>query len=220
MQRPIKAATLVAAMLATASAAGPAFAQPDRNGYGPYQHDQATPRPPGYAPGYAYGDPDFSTPEGYGVRGRRYDASPAARDEDRRYADAAQHWAAENCVDQRNQNEVAGAVIGGALGAILGSSAAGRHERAGGAIVGGALGAIAGSAIGASANSPGCPPNFVVRRGAPVFRPPTFSGGYVYTAPPEYRPWIWTDGRWTYRPYPYHRYWYQHERGRRRNDGF
>lgn len=220
MQRPMKAvAWLSAVIMASTPIAVAAHAQPDRDSYGPDRRDQGSPPPPGYTPGYAYGSPDVSPPEGYSGRADRYDASPNAREEDRRYAEAAQRWAAENCLDQRNQNQAAGAVIGGVLGAILGSSAAGRHDRAGGAIVGGALGAVAGSAIGASSTSPGCPPNYVVRPGAPPFRPPVFVGGYVYTTPPGYRPWIWSGERWAYRPYPYHRYWYHYER-RHHRDGW
>lgn len=142
---------------------------------------------------------------------RGEDFSPGAREEDRRYAAAVQHWAARACVDERDQNRVAGAAIGGVFGALVGSAAAGRHDRGGGAVVGGILGAIAGSAIGASQTSPGCPPGYVVRSGAPPFSPPRFRSGFVYVAPPDYRPWIWADERWVYRPYPYHRYWYRHE---------
>ena len=205
-----RSAALAAAAAMTASSI-PAMAQPypppppPDNGYGP---------PPNYQPGYAYGDPNEPPPEGYD---NRYDSSAQARDEDARYADAVQRWSAENCVDQRNNNAVAGAVVGGVLGAILGSSIAGRGSHAAGAVVGGAAGAMAGSAIGASSTSPGCPPGYVVREGAPPFAPGfVFVGGYSYIAPPGYRPWIWTGGRWVYRPYPYHRYWYRHERWRDR----
>jgi len=207
MHRVATAAGL-AAILASGAAwpAGVAYAQP---GYSP---------PPDYEPGYAYGAPDVPPPEGYGYRDRDYDFSRPARDEDLRYADSVERWARVNCVREREQNQAAGAVIGGVLGAIIGSQAAGRHERTEGAIVGGALGAMAGSAIGASAGSPGCPPGYVVRAGAPVFVGPAFAGGYGYAAPPGYRPWIWSGGRWGYRPYPYHRYWYSYERRRGWND--
>jgi len=194
-------AAIVAAAVAGASMA-PALAQP-------------MPPPPGYQPGYAYGSPDVPPPEDYGYRSRRYDDSRSARDEDRRYAEAAEHWAAESCVEERDRNVAAGAVIGGVFGALLGSGVAGPHDRGAGAVVGGLAGALAGSAIGASATSPGCPPGYVVRYGAPPFAPPVFVGGYAYTAPPGYRPWIWDGRHWGYRPYPYHRSWYQYERLRR-----
>lgn len=206
--------TSVFASLAISLALGPvltgyAQAQP---GYGGYPD-----RPPGYQPGYAYGDADVPPPEGYDrYRGRDYDSAPYARQEDQRYAESAQRWAAENCVDQR-RNEAAGAVIGGVLGALIGSSVAGRHDRGAGAVVGGTMGAMAGAAIGASSTSPGCPPGYMVRPGAPPFAAPVFTGGYYYAAPPGYRPWIWTGGRWAYRPYPYHRYWYRYERTRNRD---
>jgi hypothetical protein len=209
-------AALLAALAVTASAAPPALAQPyppppDR-GYGP--------PPPGYSPGYAYGEPDVAPPEGYDDRYRSYDFSNRARDEDARYSVAVQRWAADNCINSRNDNAAAGAVIGGIFGAIVGSSVAGRHDRAAGAIIGGAVGAMAGSAIGASRTSPGCPPGYAVREGASAFAPGfAFAGGYAYAAPPGYRPWIWTGGRWVYRPYPYHRYWYRRERWRDRDQG-
>ncbi|MDR3508098.1 MAG: glycine zipper 2TM domain-containing protein [Caulobacteraceae bacterium] len=208
MQGLVKATGwLCAVVMMTAAGGGPVQAQP---GLGP--------PPPGYEPGYAYGDPDVPPPDGYNPRDGRYDSAPSAQEEDRRYAEAVQRWAAESCIDQRNQNQAAGAVIGGVLGAILGSSVSGRHDRGAGMVVGGALGAIAGSAIGASATSPGCPPGYGVRPGAPPFEPPVFGGGVAYVAPPGYRPWIWNDGRWGYRPYPYHRYWYHYEQRHYRGD--
>ncbi len=232
--RQSAAATGLATVLATTSPlmSSVAFAQPaygqsqysqDRNNQDRYDNDRGNddgdarrPPPPGYEPGYAYGDTDVAPPEGYSDRDRYYDFSDRARGEDQRYSRSVERWAEENCIDQRN-NQVAGAVIGGILGAIIGSNVAGRHSRTGGAVVGGALGAMAGSAIGASSTSPGCPPGFVVRRGASPFAAPVFVGGYAYVAPPGYRPWIWTGSRWGYRPYPYHRYWYRYERQRYRN---
>lgn len=207
-----RSTALAAALAMTALSTVPAAAQP----YGqPSDREQ----PPGYQPGYAYGDPDIPPPEGYDQSYGRYDNSPRARDEDRRYAESVQRWAEDNCVDQRNHNAAAGAVIGGILGAIIGSGVAGRGSHTGGAIVGGALGAMAGSAIGASDTSPGCPPGYVVRDGAASFRPGfAFYGGYGYAAPPGYRPWIWTGGRWAYRPYPYHRYYDRYDRQHRGDD--
>jgi hypothetical protein len=196
-------AALAAALAASFVGVTPAVAQQ----YGP---------PPGYSPGYAYGDPDAPPPEGYDDSYGRYDSSDRAREEDRRYADSVQRWAEQNCVDQRNHDAAAGAVIGGILGAIIGSNVAGRGNHTGGAIVGGALGAMAGSAIGASNSSPGCPPGYVVREGASPFSSGVvFYGGYGYAAPPGYRPWIWTGGRWAYRPYPYHRYYDRYEQQHR-----
>lgn len=195
--------------LGASGLAGSALAQP----HGPPPEHPGD-LPPGYQPGYAYGAPDFSPPDGYDRRYRRFDDSAAARNEDRRYGEAAQRWASDNCVDERDHDRAAGAVIGGVLGAIVGSNVAGRGHRTEGAVAGGVLGALAGSAIGASRDSPGCPPGYTVRRGAPPFAGPRFNGGYAYVAPPGYRPWIWNGGRWTYRPYPYHRYWYDHERRR------
>src|SRR5579862_1514569 len=76
--------------------------------------------PPGYQPGPYYGDADVPPPEGFNGSDQ-YDAAPNAQQEDRMYADAVQRWSAQKCVDQRNSNPAAGAVIGGVFGALLGS---------------------------------------------------------------------------------------------------
>jgi hypothetical protein len=134
--------------------------------------------------------------------------SDQAQQFDRDYADRYSHWAAQNCVDQRN-NTAAGAVIGGVLGAVLGANAAGHGARGAGAVVGAALGTTTGAAVGANASpAAACPPGYVVRAGAPAF---TYDGPgsapeLVY-GPAWYQPWVWVDGRWVYSPY---RYWYWH----------
>lgn len=126
-----------------------------------------------------------------------------AQGQDQGYSDAYNRWAGRYCVDQRNNNAAAGAVIGGVLGALVGSGVAGRGNHTGGAIVGGALGATAGAAIGSSSSSSSCPPGYVTSPGAPTF----YYQGYApsYYGPAWYNPWIFVGGRWTYRPY---RYWY------------
>lgn len=152
-------------------------------------------------------------PQGYQPDDDRYETSPQARQEDERYSYEAERWAAANCVQQRANNTAAGTVIGGILGALVGSGLSGRHDRGAGIIAGGALGAVAGGAIGNSAsnNNPNCPPGFGLRAGAAPFYPgPIYGGGVVYAAPAAYDPWIWYGGRWIYRPYPYHRYYYRH----------
>jgi hypothetical protein len=188
-------AAILAMTLATTAA--PAVAQPaDNDNYGPppgappdeVQREQGPPRPPS-----GYSD--------------RYDQTDQARREDEEYSRRAQDWAARYCY-RRSDNAAGGAIIGGVLGALLGGGIAGRGNHTSGALIGGAVGAVAGASVGASSTSPGCPPGMVVREDAPPFYGPTFVGGYVYDAPPDYRPWIWYGGRWVYRPYPYHRYWY------------
>ena len=187
--------------------------QPPAPGVQPYQ-----PAPQqGYAPppqGYQqqpYQDPALEPPPGYSAQDAQRDATPDERQYDSQYAAAAEAWSQANCVRQEQNRTAAGAIIGGVLGAVIGSSIAGRHDRGAGAIVGGGLGAIAGGAI-ANSSGPGCPPGFVLRSGAPAFYyggPP--GGAYVvYDAPTWYNPWIWYGGAWIYRPYPYHRYWGEH----------
>ncbi len=104
-------------------------------------------------------------------------------------------------------------MIGGVLGAILGSGLAGRGSHGTGALVGAGVGAASGAAIasssGSNATSPGCPPGFVTRDGAPPFAYAAYEGvPYYYAAPPWYRPWVLFDGHWVYRPYPYHLFYY------------
>ena len=186
------AAISALAMICEAGAAG---AQPAPGGY-------AQPAPPQgqYAP----------PPSGSETSGSAYDSR--AQQYDRDYADRYSQWAAQYCVDRRNNNTAAGAIIGGVLGAVIGSGLAGRGDRGGGAVVGGLVGGTAGAAIGAS-SSPGanCPPGYVVRAGAPAFYygAAAYDPGVIY-GPSWYQPWVWVGGIWVYRPY---RYWYWQNRG-------
>ena len=161
-----------------------------------------------------YGDPAppqgqyAPPPPGYDNQGGAYDDQSQRTDDD--YSQRYAGWAAQNCVDQRNNNTAAGAIIGGILGAVVGSSIAGRGDRGAGAVVGGALGAGTGAAIGSnSSGGAGCPPGYVVRGGAPAFYYGGYGPGVVYAGPSWYRPWVWAGGRWTYRPY---RSWYWNHR--------
>ena len=118
------------------------------------------------------------------------------------YADQYARWAAQNCVDQRSGNTAAGAIVGGALGALAGAALTGGHGS--GALAGGAVGAFTGAAVGSSAPT-SCPPGYAVRAGAPVFvyAGPAYDPGLT---PPWYQPWVWVGGRWVYYPYRY-AYW-------------
>jgi len=157
---------------------------------GDYDGSQPPPPPPGYSADASYA-PD-----------------PQA---DRRYEAYAEDWAQRYCV-KSSGNTAGGAVIGGLFGALLGSSIAGRHDRGAGALMGGIAGAAVGGAAGNAADnatSPGCPPGYVMRREAPAFAYDGYGSAYYYDAPGWYRPWIFVDGRWNYRPYPYHTYYYR-----------
>jgi hypothetical protein len=178
---------------------------------------QSNPPPGGYAaaPGTAapagsapptgpYQDPALNPPAGYTPQDAQQDSSTQAQAQDRTYAAYTERWAAANCIRQQENNAAAGTVIGGILGAVIGSNIARGPARGAGAVVGAGLGAVAGNAIGRDANGGSCPPGFVLRPGPVVYAPPP---AVVYAAPGWYNPWIWYDGRWIYRPYPYHRYW-------------
>jgi hypothetical protein len=187
----------------------------------PQGYDPNYPPPPaGYNP---QGGPNqqLAPPPGYTAQDAQQDA--AQRAYDAQYAAAAQSWFQANCIRQEQNRTAAGAIVGGILGAVIGGSVAGRHDRGAGVVVGGALGAVAGGAVANSSGGPGCPAGYVLRSGAPAFYyagPP--GAVYVYDAPSWYNPWIFYGGSWVYRPYPYHRYYYDHygrgryDRGRRR----
>ncbi|MBU6267404.1 MAG: glycine zipper 2TM domain-containing protein [Sphingomonadales bacterium] len=164
-----------------------------------YDGSALPPPPPGYQP---YGD----------------DRARTVADD--RYGMEAERWARDNCVKSQG-NAAGGALIGGLLGAIVGSSVAGWHDRGAGALIGGAFGAVGGAAIGSASDnetSPGCPPGYRVRRDAVVY---AYDGPeYAYAAPGWYRPWVFIGGSWTYRPYPYHDWYYRTYRGYRPEGGY
>ncbi|MEJ0066606.1 MAG: hypothetical protein WDM85_15320 [Caulobacteraceae bacterium] len=154
--------------------------------------------------GYSDGAPP-PPPPGYNANAQ----DPAQQAADVHYANYAERWAEENCVRSRG-NVAGGAFIGGLFGALIGAGISG--GRGGGALagaaIGGTTGAVIASSSGGDATSPGCPRGYVVRDGAPAFY---YAGGpYYYAAPGWYDPWIWYGGRWTFRPYPYHSFYYRH----------
>ncbi|HLI66480.1 MAG TPA: hypothetical protein VKU90_08960 [Caulobacteraceae bacterium] len=203
----LKTALAFGVAAVTATAVAPALAQ----GYPP---------PPPYdrgPDGGPYRGPDsVQPPPGYEARDASEDNSPQAREEDQRYSYAAERWAAENCIAAHQNGTAAGAVIGGIFGAVIGAGIAGPHDRGAGAVIGAGVGGLTGAAIGASAanDNPNCPPGYALREGAPAFYPGPVYGPIVYEAPDGYDPWFWDDGHWIYRPYPYHRFWYEQHEGR------
>ena len=56
----------------------------------------------------------------------------------------------DGCQREQTNRGVAGALIGGALGAVIGSQAASRGVRTEGSLLGGAVGAVGGAAVGSS----------------------------------------------------------------------
>jgi hypothetical protein len=131
---------------------------------------------------------------------------------DTQYAQSAQDWAAQNCI--KSKPKVGnGALIGGILGAIIGSGLGGRHDHGTGMAVGALVGAAGGAAVASASGgdtSPGCPPGYSVRPQAVTY---TYSPDYYYAAPGWYQPWVYVDGYWSYRPYPYHDWYYRTYRG-------
>ena len=171
-----------------------------------YQYDQQPP------PGYQGGDQAVAPPPGYSARDAQEDASAQAEAQNRAYAAYAQQWATANCIRRQEDNAAAGTIIGGVLGAVIGSNIAGGRSRGAGAVVGGALGAVAGNALARDSNGGQCPQGYVLRPGAVLFAPPPT---VVYAAPDWYNPWVFYGGTWVYRPYPYHRFYRDHRDYRR-----
>jgi hypothetical protein len=62
------------------------------------------------------------------------------------------------CQQDRHAHARNGTIVGGILGAVVGSQVAGRGNHTGGAIIGGAIGATAGHHIGAHSIQCGAPP--------------------------------------------------------------
>lgn len=79
------------------------------------------------------------------------------------------------CRRESTNRGTMGALIGGALGAAIGSNAAARNARTEGALLGGALGAFGGAAVGK--NSAACNGTSTAYR-APPPPPPTSYNGY------------------------------------------
>jgi hypothetical protein len=187
-----------------------------------YQGDQPPPNyqggpPPGYngddqGPGGDYGPPpgydgNQPPPPPPGYNGG---ASQQQQAQDARYERQAEQWAQDNCVKSHG-NVAAGAVVGGIFGALIGGAAS--HGRGGGVAAGALLGGTTGAVIAAGSGggtSPGCPPGYVVRDGAPGWG---YDANYDYAAPGWYRPWVWYGDRWVFRPYPYHNWYYRHYHG-------
>lgn len=230
MSRPFRrtACALVALVtaispLSASIASAQAYPAPQPDYQDEPQQGYQTPPPPDYQDepqGYDASQDYDAPPQGYdGTQppppppGYQQDQADVAQQvQDQRYETYAEDWSERNCVRARS-NATAGAVIGGVFGALLGSSVAGRHDRGAGAFVGGVVGAAGGAAIGDSSRndtSPGCPPGYVVRGGAPAFYYEGYGDSYAYAAPGWYRPWYFYEGRWSYRPYPYHAWYSRH----------
>ena len=103
------------------------------------------------------------------------------------------------CRRDANQRGVAGALIGGGMGAVIGSNAAARNARTEGALLGGLLGAIAGGVIGnksaactngySTASAPLPPPPLPPRADAPYYD----RDAYADSAAAEARDDAWRD---------------------------
>lgn len=83
----------------------------------------------------------------YDGQRRAYDAQYGAGAYDRYQADQQARADAQACHDQRKGNELAGGVLGGIAGAVIGSNVTRGGGREGGTIIGAGAGALAGSQI-------------------------------------------------------------------------
>jgi hypothetical protein len=78
------------------------------------------------------------------------------------------------CVQQNQNNRVAGTVVGAIGGALIGGAIGGRHSGGAGAVIGGVTGAAAGNAIAGANNTP-CPAGYYY---SPPPPPPGYGPGY------------------------------------------
>ena len=189
------------------------YADPRDNQYGPPpagQYGSPPPQPYAPPPRGEYASPPQAA-GGQGYNGGYY--QPSHGDEQARH----DQWAARNCISQRNNNTAAGAIFGGAAGALLGFSFAGWAARGAWALFGGTMGATLGAALGSSANtcsndyaSAGAPPyggGAAYAYAGPAYGPGPAPYAPAYSpAGPAYRsaphgPWMWTGERWVHRPY-------------------
>jgi hypothetical protein len=85
------------------------------------------------------------------------------------------------CRRDQTQRGVIGALLGGALGATVGSQAAANHHRTDGSLLGGGLGAIAGAAIGSHSAACESGPTYYPGAQPPPPPPPP----HAYYAPPQ-----------------------------------
>jgi hypothetical protein len=87
------------------------------------------------------------------------------------------------CVQANRDNRVAGTIVGGVAGALLGGAIGGRHNGGAGAVVGGVTGAVAGNAIAGANNQP-CPEGYVYQGPPPGYEgPPPEDAGFWRGAP-------------------------------------
>jgi hypothetical protein len=97
------------------------------------------------------------------------------------------------CKRDAGNRSIVGALIGGGIGATIGSHAAANHHRTDGSLLGGALGALAGAAIGnntaACKELPPPPPPGPVAEAPPPLPPPAadYRDDYPPSPPADYR---------------------------------
>ncbi|HEX3699809.1 MAG TPA: hypothetical protein VHV27_03960 [Phenylobacterium sp.] len=98
------------------------------------------------------------------------------------------------CQQQAHSNGLLGAIIGGGIGAVLGSNVAANHHRSDGGLVGGGVGALLGAHVGASSTAcshpayAAAPPPPPLAYAAPpvAYAPPPPVGYYPAPPPPRF----------------------------------
>lgn len=172
----LAAASVASLMLAPM----PVLAQPDP-GSQPYDSGEAdvpAPPPPPTTEDQLRADRENAQGD------RDYARQQAYADKDRQaYED---RYARAECVQRKRGSTVTGALIGGVLGAVVGSQLGSRGSRTEAGVIGGTLGAVAGGAIGSSSTE-ACPDGY--ERVVVYDAPPRdyYDGpapGYAYGPPP------------------------------------
>jgi len=110
------------------------------------------------------------------------------------------------CQRDQTQRGVIGALIGGALGATLGSQVAASGHRTDGSLLGCGLGAVGGAVVGNRSAACGRGSQYYPNAAPPPPPPPPPQAYYegpparMYDAPPPYRYGRFDDDRWAYGP--------------------
>lgn len=99
------------------------------------------------------------------------------------------------CRREANGRGIAGALMGGGIGAVIGSQVSANHHRTDGSLLGGALGALVGAGVGnSSAACRNAPPPAPPPPPVAYYAPPAYDDAYAYEDRYEAPPPRWAYG--------------------------
>jgi hypothetical protein len=113
-----------------------------------------------------------------------------------RYAPAPGYNNYDPCQREANSRGIGGALLGGGIGAVVGSQVSANHHRSDGSLLGGVLGAIVGANVGHS--SAACRPGAYAPPPPPPPPPVAYNSYEVPPPPPVYEGRYAEDPAWAY----------------------